>query len=72
MENDATRAAALVKYRLFLFVLVNASIPLWTLFLATQFPLHLKIIIGLVSAVFMNLALILGFRMKDRATRKDT
>jgi len=61
-----------VRVRLYLYILVNVSIPLWTLYLASQFTLHLKIVIAIVSAIFMNLTLFFSFRNQERKMRSTS
>ena len=58
------------KVRLYLYILVNASIPLWTMYLARQFPMHLKIVIAIISLIFLNMTLFLSFRSQDHKLRK--
>jgi len=69
-EPQEKQAELIAKYKLFLYVLVNVSIPVWTLYLANRFPLHLKVAVAVVTAVLMNLTLYLAFRMKDQKMRK--
>ncbi len=69
-EAQERQAELLVKYKLFLYVLVNVSIPIWTLYFANRFPLHLKIAVALVTAALMNLILVLAFRIKEQKMRK--
>jgi len=63
------------RFKLYLFILVNASIPLWTLYFASRFPLHLKVVIAIVSAIFMNLTLYFAMRHREKelelAKRKE-
>ncbi|MES2393278.1 MAG: hypothetical protein V4555_16665 [Acidobacteriota bacterium] len=54
------------KVNIYLFALINVTIPLWTLYFASRFPLHLKIVVGVVSAIFINAAFYGGIRMKER------
>ena len=66
-ENEMDRKT---RVRLGVYILVNASIPLWTMYLARQFPMHLKIVIAAISLIFMNVTLFLSFRSQDQKLRK--
>ena len=57
--------ALLSKYK-WLFILVNVSIPLWTLLFARQFSFPMKGLIAIISAVFLNLVLYYALRHKER------
>ncbi|MEO6924527.1 MAG: hypothetical protein ABI142_11935 [Bryocella sp.] len=52
-----------------LFILVNVTIPLWTLYLARNFSISMEIVIAIVSAIFLNLALYLAIRSQRRKIR---
>ena len=66
-ENEMNRKT---RVRLGVYILVNASIPVWTMYLAGQFPMHLKIVIATISLIFMNVTLFLAFRSQDHKLRK--
>ncbi len=62
----------LLSKQKFLFILVNVSIPFWTMYFANNFPLHLKFVIAIVSAIFLNLTLFLALRNKEQKISKMT
>jgi hypothetical protein len=59
------------KKKIYLFAAVNLSIPLWTLYFASRFSVHLKILIGVVSAVFMNWVLYVAMKQSENNRRKS-
>jgi hypothetical protein len=71
-ETSANETDHKTRIRLGLYILVNASIPIWTMYFAGQFPMHLKIVIAIISLIFMNVTLFLSFRSQDQRLRKTS
>jgi hypothetical protein len=57
--------AVLNKYK-WLFILVNVTIPLFTMYDARNFPFSLKVLVAIISAVFLNSVLYFSIRRKER------
>lgn len=62
ISNTTDRAT---RVRLLLYIVVNASVPVWTVYFAAQFPVHFKIMIAVISLIFLNVTLFLSFRSQD-------
>lgn len=62
ISNTTDRAT---RVRLLLYIVVNVSVPIWTIYFAAQFPVHIKIVIAVLSLIFLNVTLFLSFRSQD-------
>ena len=57
--------AILNKYK-WLFILVNVTIPLFTMYDAPSFTFSLKLLVAVISAAFLNSVLYFSLRRKER------
>jgi hypothetical protein len=70
MTEEQTHISTWTNPRIkLIFIIVNVSIPLWTIYYASNFSIPFKIMIAAVSAIFLNLALYLAIRSHRPRTK---